>query len=270
MLRKLLRYDLKSLFKSVFPLYTYGLIIAIICGVINRINEASAAWIWSFLGSIVVLAEYAIYIFLIVYPIIVIIKRYVDNMYGDEGYLTHTLPIKKEKILLSKYISGFILLVVSVALIFVFYAIANYTLYYLEHYTSSFYASIEDLARLLEIGEFKLISILVLFISIAFIAFQAVIYAAISVGNSFDTKKKSHIFAMGVIFYLAMELLLVMAVVIASIFNKDIVAVLTERIPINYNVFINIIIATSISYIISIIGMYFVTKRYLNKKTNLE
>lgn len=55
-------------------------------------------------------------IFMIVYCIItqvIVVVNFYQSMITDSGYLTHTLPVRKSTLLLSKYISGFIILALA-------------------------------------------------------------------------------------------------------------------------------------------------------------
>lgn len=56
-------------------------------------------------GIIVYILALALFIFLIE---LVVMYRYYKNLFTDEGYLTFTLPVKEDTILISKTISGFL------------------------------------------------------------------------------------------------------------------------------------------------------------------
>ena len=53
--------------------------------------------------------------------------RFTKNIYGDESYLTHTLPIEKKTIFISKYLTSIITMLASTAVILIVLFIAYYS-----------------------------------------------------------------------------------------------------------------------------------------------
>lgn len=115
MLKKLLKYDLRAMFKYFIPMtifvFAYSLLGTLFFHIedIGKYNAAIPRLliVGTIIGFVLILIAYSI----ITQGIIVV--DFFKTMVTDRGYLTHTLPVKKSSILISKYIAGTILQVIS-------------------------------------------------------------------------------------------------------------------------------------------------------------
>ena len=108
MLKKLMRYD----FKSVFKLWWIGavstLALSIIGGFIAEIftterDIPEPIYVLAIFGAVLV---YIGFIAFAIFSEILVYLRFYKNLYTDEGYLTFTLPAKRQSILNSKVFLG--------------------------------------------------------------------------------------------------------------------------------------------------------------------
>jgi len=110
MFAKLLKYDLKAIFKYWWIAAASSALLSVIGGFcINIINvdytEYTAIYTLAIIGLILCI------IGLIIPPIlteILILVRFYKHFFTDEGYLTFTLPVKKSQLLNSKILMSFI------------------------------------------------------------------------------------------------------------------------------------------------------------------
>lgn len=122
MLRKLLKYDLKAVWKIWIWLAAAALLVAIPGGLCFRflnstMGESSAFFLLQLSAVLGVLAcMLVIGGFLVVTEILVFWRFYV-NLFSDEGYLTFTLPVSRAQLLLSKTLNACIWLLSSIAVI---------------------------------------------------------------------------------------------------------------------------------------------------------
>ena len=129
MLNKLMKYDLKKMYKVLVVFYCLSLILAIICRVFNELGNIFAFRVLYIIFSSI---EYAIIANVIVHAFVRIILRFNNNFYKDESYLTHTLPVSKQKLLLSKYLSSLIVIFSSVVIVFLSFFIMFYDVQTIE------------------------------------------------------------------------------------------------------------------------------------------
>lgn len=126
MLGKLIKYDLKALFKYFIPMSIFILVYSCIGTLLFSTTDYRPVAKTSF-GNILVTLVIGIYVvtcisyFLVTQGIVVV--NFYKSMVTDTGYLTHTLPVKKSTILCSKAISAFIILILSYIMFFICLAI---------------------------------------------------------------------------------------------------------------------------------------------------
>ncbi len=120
MLKKLLHYDLKSVFRYwwIAALASIGLSVAGGLAISVTVTDKDVPLIISVL---VVLAIVFTIIGIVAFPIfsyIMIFVRFYKNFFTDEGYLTFTLPVKRSQLLNSKIMTSVITTISSATVIF--------------------------------------------------------------------------------------------------------------------------------------------------------
>ena len=124
MILKLFKYDFMNIGKKLMPFY----IAALVIGVINRIllltstissieNENNFMAIFG--SPLLYFAYFVVIIGIFCMTVFVIISRYNSSIYGNEGYLTNTLPLKPYQIIWAKLINFLIWIFISYFIIFV-------------------------------------------------------------------------------------------------------------------------------------------------------
>ena len=124
MILKLFKYDFMNIGKKMIPFY----IAALVIGVINRIllltstissieNENNFMAIFG--SPLLYFAYFVVIIGIFCMTVFVIISRYNSSIYGNEGYLTNTLPLKPYQIIWAKLINFLIWIFISYFIIFV-------------------------------------------------------------------------------------------------------------------------------------------------------
>lgn len=123
MLGKLIKYDLKAVYRLLIPLHLVLLLISFFARLILT-TKAYENIPMVLLGFGV--AGYIILIVVVIYTtIFLIIRRFYKNLFSDEGYLTWTLPVTPHQHLLAKTISGtlwmlfdYIVIILSLGIVF--------------------------------------------------------------------------------------------------------------------------------------------------------
>jgi hypothetical protein len=106
MFRKLIKYEFKATGRLVPFVYLATLVMALINYGISQIGIG-----WLFGISMVILILLGVTAVIVTY--VLIISRYYKNLYGQEGYLMHTLPVKPYQLLASKAVVSFIWMMLS-------------------------------------------------------------------------------------------------------------------------------------------------------------
>jgi hypothetical protein len=112
MLKKLLKYEIKSSARILLPLYISLILFAVISNIFLKINDKKL-----FVNAISIISIMA-YIFIIiaifVLTLVVMIQRFYKNLLGNEGYLMFTLPVRTGNHIFSKLISSMMWIIAGV------------------------------------------------------------------------------------------------------------------------------------------------------------
>ncbi len=114
MLRKLLKYDLRSMLRSFLPLW--GAILAL--SVVNHFTLNNGGRLTGLLGDIStvipMLVYVGIFIAMVVLTILFILQRFYNGLLRDEGYLMFTLPVRAWQLITSKGLAAVVMLFLSI------------------------------------------------------------------------------------------------------------------------------------------------------------
>ncbi len=196
MLKKLLKYDFKSLFKFWWIASVACIGLASLAGGcipilkierdIPEIIEISAVFI-------MILAFMGIGVFS-VFTMVMIFIRFYKNLFSDEGYLTFTLPVKRSTILGSKILSGTLLTLATSFVCFLSVGIALSIGFGEEIYSKEFFEGVLKVLKTItsELGIYFYIYILeILTFAVLSIVFSILfLYTCITLAATITKKAK--------------------------------------------------------------------------------
>ena len=262
MLGKLLKYDLKWIYKLVIVFYALAFIFSLFSRMFLSIGDSL---LWSILSKISGGIAVSMLVSSIINTLMRSWVRFVRNIYKDEGYLTNTLPVSKRDIYLSKVLSSIITMftttiVIIICLFICYYSKENIDILkrVLEITASSYNTSVIKL--ILTIG-------MIFFLELTFILLVG--YTGIIIGHSSNNNKivKSIIWAFGM--YIFTQLITIGLIYIIGLFNKDIMNIITTNI-VSIKGIKDILVGGIVMYIIYNIIYYFIGKWQLEKGINID
>ena len=266
MFGKLMKYELKATYKWYLIISGVLAILSIFAGLLassvitgaSTFTENTALTI----GSIVVLVIFAGYIGLTLTNYIIIIRRFYNNIFGREGYLTWTLPTGSHTVLLVKVTSALIWS------IFCFISLILSLLIFLGVIGLAQQQNIFDLLGPLfeQIGS-SLIWQSLLFQVLATISGILMLYCAISLGQLFINSRIVMAFVFGFILWVVLS-------IIGRLFPSISISELSRTATMSSDTLSDILVVNFIpAYIyevVKIVAMYF-TVHYVTKfKLNLQ
>lgn len=260
MLKKLLKYDLKAIGNSLFPIYGITIALAVLARIFIEIENISA--VFRMPTGLVAGLSILLTIALPFVTFIVGIDRFNKQTAKDEGYLTHTLPVKKSTIIGSKLITQTLFEVLAMIVVFVSICILG----------NISFQDIKDLIdAIFEIfAEYKVLTpILFMLIALAGYAVTTLlVYTAISFGQRHTTNKGKFAILYGVILYVAQQC--ITALVFTPLLrDESFISELEKTLPsatvlnISLGISLGVIVVTAICYFI-------ITTKNFEKKLNLE
>ena len=124
MLKKLLKYDIKDIYKVLIYFYLLAIFSSIITRILFSIENST---IFNILAQISSGFTIAMIANILINNLMRIWVRFKNNFYNDEAYLTHTLPVSKNNLYLSKFLAQITTIFTSILIIIITLFIAYYS-----------------------------------------------------------------------------------------------------------------------------------------------
>ena len=263
MLKKLLKYDLQYIYKALIIFYSLSLFFALLTRIFLSIENS---FIFNIIGKICSGTTIAMIFNILINNLMRLWVRFKNNFYGDESYLTHTLPINKKTLYLSKTLASIITLLSSIIII----ALSLFIAYYSKE-------NIEFIKNLLlplaTIYDSTIIAIIISFIFICFLEIMNMLqsgYTGIILGHNKSNNKMLSSVLLGFGTYLLTQIFAIIIVFIVALFNKDIMNLFYTQNALNIDVIKICILIAFIIYSLNIIILYFINQKLFGKGVNVD
>src|SRR5574344_1700630 len=223
MLNKLLKYDLKRIYKVVIVFYLLALSFAITGRLVGICNDESFACLM--ISGFIKGFSIGMIISALINNLMRGWVSFNQNVYGDESYLTHTLPVTKNQIFFSKILSGIITLLTT----FIVAIICIVIMYYTKNNIELLNNYLVSLSTALNIKSIVIIIsvILVFFLEVLFMYLSGCV--GLVKGHQKNDNKMLHSIIIGIVIYLGMQVITLLIIFIIGLFNKDIMLLFTSN-----------------------------------------
>lgn len=260
MLGKVLKYDLKALCRYLIPLYAVLFGLGIMIRLLGFFDNVS---IIAIICGLMIVALVVLSCLSFVLNGIFSVKYYLENLFKDEGYLTHTLPVKKGTLLFSKVLASLVTFSMTALVLIISLIVA--------FYQKGLFVEVVKVLNLSIYGMsvYEFLLFMIVYGVIGYIVTILMVYAAIAIGYSRSSNKLVSSVVWGLIFYFVMEFLYLGLLGIIMIINPTFISNLDN------SVFMmkDLIIFFSIFMVFTaFIGgvYYYISYRFMDKKLNLE
>lgn len=263
MLKKLLKYDLQRIYKFLITFYFLSIFFSITTRIFLSIDNST---IMHIIGKISSGLTIVIFISTLVFNIMKLWSHFINNLYKDEAYLTHTIPVMKKQLYLSKLLTSIITILTSTIVIAISLGIAYYSKENIEliklqlTMTSTIHNS--------SIINLLLIVFLVFTLEIIFLIESG--YNGIILGH----KKNNNKIILSVIYsflsYMACQVITLLIVFIISLFNQDLMNLFTSNIIPSISTIKLIMYLAITVYLLYIMNYYLINVKLLNQGVNID
>ena len=275
MILKLFKYDFMNIGKKLIPFY----IAALVIGIINRFlllttdisrMERENNFLAMFGSPLLYFAYFVVVFGIFCMTVFVIITRYSSSIYGNEGYLTNTLPLKPSQIIWAKLINFLIWIFISYFVIFV----SMFILFPFEFFIrniirdSEFYQDLNTMVKEFFSSKYIFMSILQLIYNLlAHVQSILIIFLSIAIANLF----KSYKVVVGVIAFFIISIIFSFigaSVTYSTISNLDVPVIYGDADPTIFlslrNGTITSILYSLISSVLLFFGVHYLHTHNLN------
>ena len=261
MMIKLLKYDLKQVLGFLVYFYVISFGFAVITRLINIGKDIQFIYI---IGLIFAGITYAGVAQILINVFTQTLKIFITDFYKDESYLTHTLPVTKNQLLLAKYLTALITIVISVAVCVLDLFIVLYTPEFFEGVKALISLTVSGLN--MSGGLFLFLCCLIILLQIC--AIISMVFSAIVKANTYNSKRVIRGFIWFFIYYFAsMVATLAIATIVFAI-TGNLSSLFAQVLP--QSAFVTILIIGAIAYFVYSILFYFMANKNFNKGVNVD
>lgn len=261
MLGKLLKYDLKKNMRWMWLLFVLTIVVA---GLTRGCKELGNFYVFFYiLGICFDSVFYALLANVIIQPVLRGILNFSKSLYGDESYLLHTLPVSKNQIINSKFLTTIIEMVLGFAS-----AIISLLIRFVS---PTFLPTIEFLLSTIVVGEIQASLFIVLFIILVlveFLLFISITYFSIIVANRSKEKRVLKTFLITALMYFSSLAVLSIFMLIVLLANG--VDLASSKLSLFPSSLFGIIITGMLVYSVISLLFYFLARKEFNKGVNVD
>ena len=263
MLGKLLKYDLKWVYKLIIVFYCLAFIFSVIGRAFSTIENSL---VFEIVSQIAFGTAISMMVSSLINTLMRSWVRFIRNVYKDESYLTHTLPVKKQEIFASKVIAGSVAIFTSMVVII----ICLFICYYSE-------ANIEALKTILELAattyNTTVVNLLLLISAVLFLEIMFILiigYVGIILGHKSNKNKMARSIVIGFVLYFIFQAVTLGLMCVYGLFNPEVMNLINTTEMVDINAIKSLMYAACGIYAVYIIFLYFFGKKELNKGVNVE
>lgn len=264
MLKNLIKYDFKWLFKNIMIFHCIGLCLAIIGRLIDFLPDSI---FFKVIGGICKGAAISMFLSGLINCVIRSWVRMINNLYKDESYLTHTLPVSKNTHFLSKVLVS----IISISISFIILVIGLIIMYYSENALEVIKQSMNLISAQYNISIVPILLLCLLLLLIEIIYLVLLGYFGIIHGYSHNNKKLGKSFLYAIVFYGIVNVIYLSVIFVVALFDKSLFNVIFKATPeMNYSSLISLLIIISILYCAFCGLLYYLSNKKLNKGVNVD
>lgn len=261
MLKKLLKYDLKNIFKVLIIFYSLSIFFSLLTRVFGIFDNST---IMNIISSICSGAAISMMFSIMFNNVIRLWVNFKTSFYSDEAYLTHTLPIEKKTLYLSQFITSIITLLVSFVVIILSILIAYYSKENIEFLKNIFISFMGDKNIYLMLFVF----IVIFYLEMLFLV--TVGYTGTILGYRKDNAKVGYSLLFGFIGYVIIQIFILIVLFIIALFNNNIMKIFISNDAIPFNIMKLLCILSIIIYLVIIIINCAINIKLFNKGVNVD
>lgn len=263
MLKKLLKYDLIWIYKFLVIFYAIALFFSLLTRIFFSIGNSFAM---DFLAQFCSGVAISMFISSIINNLTRLWLRFKQNFYGDESYLTHTLPIKKSTLYVSKALTAVISLFTSVLVIVACLFIAYYSKENMEILKKTLFS----FSSAMDSSVFGFLFALVVLLFLEFLTALQAGYLGTIIGHTKNGPKTGLSVLFGFCVYMLVQVFGVLTVVIAGLFYPSVLDAFITNDVSNITVFKTVLWICMFAYTIAVAVMYWISLKLFKRGVNVD
>lgn len=263
MLGKLLKYDLKWIYRPLVVFYVLSLFFTILTKVFQQIENSLIFFVIEKVCSGIVIS---MLINILINNFMRVWSRFIKNMYKDESYLTHTLPVNKSTVYTSKVLSAIITMITSVIVILICLAICYLNSENIEFLKNSIEATAVYFNS--SVSSFLITIAVTLFFELLFAVFAGIL--GIILGHKSNNMKMLKSILLGFVSYMVPSALTLVGIFVIGLFNSEVMNLFNNLAGYSTEAIKIVLFGGIVMYATYITVYYFLGKKLLQKGVNID
>ncbi len=263
MLGKLLKYDLRYVYKVVIVFYLLAIAFAGLTRLFGLFDQSVILQTFTFISSGITIA---LLFSILINNLMRLWARFVKNLYGDESYLTHTLPVEKSAIYTSAFLSAVLSTVTSILVVLFVLFLA----YYSKENMEALKSLLSAVAALYDTSIINFILTVFAVFALEFLVVLQAGYTGIILGHRANNGKMIRSIVYGFIFYLSTMGLALLALYIFGLFREDVMQMFTMSNLVHIETVKSILYMGIGFYLVVMIGFFLADIHLFQRGVNVE
>lgn len=194
MLRKLIKYEFKSTYRTFLIVYAVMASLCVLTGALDRVNANGALEkllpLWAILAFLTSLFFFAT----VIITTVLNVNRFYKGVFSDEGYLLHTLPVRPWQIITAKLIPAVVwtiatVIVMGASLMLMVFCSSVFLGVNWGGSFSEFFQALWELLQHLDLSDILDLLSVPLMLLIALVSTVLQVYASLSIGHLFSRRR---------------------------------------------------------------------------------
>lgn len=262
MLSKLLKYDLKWLYKTISIFYFLSFVFSLIVRGLSLLDKTFIVNSLTFMFKI---SAVGMIVATVIITVARLWTRFIKNVYKDESYLTHTLPVTKKDIYLAKVLSAVIASTTTVLVTLICLLIC----YHSKESCDFIKQSLGLIENTLDFDFVKTLVIMSFVLILELIIVTLNGYTGIILGFKSNRDKMIKTLICGFVSYLVTMVITLLIVYISSLINSNVMTLIKDNIG-NVGTIKTLLSIIAIMYACFIFIFYFFGKNKLEEGVNID
>ena len=262
MLSKLLKYDLKWLYKTIGIVYLLSFVFSLMVRCLSLLDKTFVINSLTFMFKISAIGMIAATVIITVARLW---TRFIKNVYKDESYLTHTLPVTKKDIYLAKVLSAVITSITTVLVTIICLLIC----YHSKESCDFIKQSLGLIENTLDFEVIKMLVIISFVLILELIIVTLNGYTGIILGFKSNRNKMLKTLIYGFISYLVTMVITLLIVYSSSLINNDVMILIKDNVG-DVGTVKTLLSIIAIMYTFFIFIFYFFGKNKLEEGINID
>lgn len=266
MLKKVVKYDFKTMGKRLIPLYLAMILLSLVEKLATILVDR-----FSIFGTFFGMLTFVYVVVLIggfIYTFFLAIQSFYSAFMKDEGYLVNTLPVKKETLVLSKIIvsSIYIIITTIVTIFSIFLAIMNMELI---HNIGKFITTFIEQGIGIDATIILLLVALIIFAS--YIQQLLFFYFSLALGQTRSSRKIAYSFLFGFVIYTITQIASTVILLLMGLCIPEFRGVMMQTTTqLSNGAVVSLLIFSLVTVVLTCVVYFFGTTVTLKKYLNLD